>query len=110
MAITNDLPASFAGLVRWLVVLSDWSDREWLNLRGPKHLECDIVIRSYSADSIRDRSDKLHTKSGCMAAIFTFSKLLIESLAKREASMYGHWKTKILLAMSQLVVEANTVI
>jgi hypothetical protein len=82
MAITNDLPASFAGLVRWLVVLSDWSDREWLNLRGPKHLECDIVIRSYSADSIRDRSDKLHTKSGCMAAIFTFSKLLIESLAK----------------------------
>jgi hypothetical protein len=56
MAITNDLPASFAGLVRWLVVLSDWSDREWLNLRGPKHLECDIVIRSYSANSISKSS------------------------------------------------------
>jgi hypothetical protein len=56
MAITNDLPASFAGLVRWLVVLSDWSDREWLNLRDPKHLECDIVIRSYSANSISKSS------------------------------------------------------
>ncbi|MGA8863842.1 MAG: hypothetical protein WB444_08545, partial [Gallionella sp.] len=33
-------------------------------------------------DSIRDRSNMLHIKSGCMAAIFTFSKSLIESLAK----------------------------
>ena len=46
------------------------------------HFECAVVIGNLLADSIRDRSIALHTKSGCMAAIFTFSKSSIESLAK----------------------------
>ncbi|MDP1575184.1 MAG: hypothetical protein Q8L76_00255, partial [Cypionkella sp.] len=36
--------------------------------------ECEELIRSYSADSIRDRGNALQTKSGCMAAIFTRSQ------------------------------------
>jgi len=39
------------------------------------------MIRGYSAYSIRDRSDALQIKSGCMAAIFTDLKSLNESLA-----------------------------
>jgi hypothetical protein len=40
-----------------------------------------VAALCYSAYSIRDRSDELHIKSGCMATIFTDLKSLNESLA-----------------------------
>ena len=54
-----------------------------------------IVIRSCSAYSIRDRSNALHIKSGCMAAIFTFLKSPNESLAKVGVHVLPGFKTTV---------------
>ena len=52
-------------------------------------LKCELMIWRYSADSIRDRSNALHTKSGCMAAIFTYSQNHRLKAWQKWASMYG---------------------